>query len=115
MQVGRKMVHHGAVEVFAYQEALLIMAVFGIAVLAMTWAGFRRWLQYKEKMARLIAEQIAERSVQSGAQIERVETRLKAIEQALTDGSVQTSGKIESPTRPASDPLSEPGHLRTYP
>lgn len=51
---------HGVIEVFAYQETLLVMAVFGIAILAMIWAGFRRWLQYKEKTAHLIAEQTAE-------------------------------------------------------
>jgi hypothetical protein len=70
------------VDVFAYQEALLVMAVFGIAVLAMIWAGFRRWLQYKEKVAQLIAEQTDERAAQFGAYMERVEARLKAIERA---------------------------------
>ena len=34
--------NHRLVEVFAYQETLLIMAVFGIAILAMLWVGFRR-------------------------------------------------------------------------
>jgi hypothetical protein len=37
-------VSHSIVDVFAYQEALLIEAVFGIALLAMIWVGFRRWL-----------------------------------------------------------------------
>lgn len=108
------MVHHGAVEVFAYQEALLTMAVFGIAVLAMAWAGFRRWLQYKEKMGRLIAEQTAERSVQYGAQIERVEARLKAIEQTVTDG--RADGKEHrSIYEPGIDPISERDQLRANP
>jgi uncharacterized iron-regulated membrane protein len=57
-------VNHGMVELFAYQETLLIMAVFGIAVLAMIWIGFRRWLQHKENVGRLIAEQVAERAAQ---------------------------------------------------
>ena len=81
--------NHGMVELFAYQETLLIMAVFGIAVLAMIWVGFRRWLQQKEKMGQLIAEQMAERAAQHGAQMERVEERLKAVEQIVTDGGVQ--------------------------
>ncbi len=88
--------HHSAVEVFAYQEALLIMAVFGIAILAMAWAGFRRWLHYKERTDRLIAEQTAERSAQYAAQMERVEARLKAVEQIVTDGGVQTAAQIEA-------------------
>ena len=113
MQVGEIDVHPGAVEVFAYQETLLIMAVFGIAVLAMTWAGFRRWLQHRERMDRLIAEQTAERSAQNAAQMERVEARLKAIEQIVTDA--QTAAQIETPTKPASNPMSKRDQLRPNP
>lgn len=92
---------HGVVEVFAYQETLLIMAVFGIAVLAMIWVGFRRWLHHKEEIGRLIAAQTAERAAQHGAQMERVEARLKAIEQIVTDGGAQAAAQIEAPpTRP---------------
>lgn len=88
---------HGIVDVFAYQEALLIEAIFGIALLTMLWVGFRRWLQHKEKMGRLVANQTAERSAQYGAQMERVETRLNAIEQILTGGA-ETAEQIEAPT-----------------
>ena len=84
---------HGIVEVFAYQETLLIMAVFGIALLTMVWVGFRRWLQHKEETGRLIAEQTAEFS----ALIERVEARLNAIE------SAQTAAQIDAlPANPLS-------------
>ena len=97
-------VDHPAIEVFAYQETLLIMAVFGIAILAMIWVGFRRWLEYKERMDRLIAEQTIERGAQDGAQMERVEARLKAIEQIVAEDSRQTA---EAPaTLP--DPISKP-------
>jgi hypothetical protein len=89
-------VDHGVVEVFAYQETLLIMAVFGIALLAMIWVGFRRWLQHKEKMGRLIAEQTAERAAQHDAQMDRVEARLKAVEQIVTEGGVQTAAQIDA-------------------
>ena len=89
--------NHGMVELFAYQETLLIMAVFGIAVLAMIWVGFRRWLQHKDKMGRLIAEQMAERAAQYGAQMEGVEGRLKAVEQVVADGGIQTVAQIDAP------------------
>jgi hypothetical protein len=89
-------VNHGIVDVFAFQEALLMEAVFGIALLTMIWVGFRRWLQHKEKMGRLIAEQTAERAAQHDAQMERVEARLKAVEQIVTDGGVQTA-QIDAP------------------
>ena len=99
---------HSIVEVFAYQETLLIMAVFGIASLAMIWVGFRRWLQHKEKMGRLIAEQTAERAAQYGAHMERVEARLKAVEQIVTDGDVETAPQIDAPrTSPRPEPISK--------
>lgn len=62
--------NHGVVDVFAFQEALFIEALFGIALLWMLWAGFRRWLQYKEK---------------HDARLEKLETRLNALEQAPGD------------------------------
>lgn len=69
--------NHGVVDIFAFQEALFVEALFGIALLGMIWAGFRRWLQHKEKTDGLIAEH--------AAQMERVETRLAALEQTLPD------------------------------
>ena len=97
---------NGVVEVFAYQETLLIMAVFGIAILAMVWVGFRRWLQYKERMGRLIAEQMAERTAQYGANMELVEARLKSIEQVVAVDGVAKEGSIDVPVR---EPTSKHG------
>jgi hypothetical protein len=91
-------VNHGIVDVFAFQEALLMEAIFGIAFLSMIWVGFRQWLRYKEKMARLVAEQTAERAAQNDAQMERVEARLKAIEQMVTGGGVETAAQIDVPS-----------------
>lgn len=93
---------HGFVEVAAYQETLLIMTIFGIAMLAMLWVGFRRWLQHKEKMDRLFAEKAAERSAQFGAQMERVEARLTAMEGRVGDGRGEAAAEIEAApaTRP---------------
>ena len=80
---------HGFIDVFAFQEALLIEAVFAVAILTMIWVGFRRWLQHKERMGRLLADQTAERAAQFGAHIDRVEARLHAVEQ-LVGGSGDT-------------------------
>jgi hypothetical protein len=102
-------VDHGIVDVFAYQEALLIEAVFGIALLAMIWVGFRRWLQHKERLERLIAEQAAERAAKQNAQMERVEARLNLLEQTAKDGAVQTAAQINArPEGPLLDPMSKP-------
>jgi hypothetical protein len=96
-------VNHGVVEVVAYQETLLVMAVFGIAILAMIWVGFRRWLQHKERIGRLIGEQTAGHT----AQMERVEARLNAIEQIVTDGVIPTAAQIDAPdAKPVGDPNS---------
>jgi hypothetical protein len=105
-------VDHGVVEVFAYQETLLIMAVFGIAILAMIWVGFRRWLQYKEKLGRLVAEQTAERAAQYGAHIEHVEERLKAVERIVADDGVDPGAQIGTrPTNPLPDPILKPDQV----
>ena len=106
----------GVVEVFAYQETLLIMAVFGIAILAMSWAGFRRWLQYKERTSRLIADQTAERDAQYGAHMERVEARLRAIEEVVTDGGTKAVAQIDTqPTNPLLDPTSNRDEAKPNP
>jgi ribosomal protein L29 len=91
-------VNHGIVDVFAFQEALLIEALFGIVLLTMAWVGYRRWLQHKADIARMAAQQAAEREAISSASIERLEARLATIEQALTDGRAQTaSGALPGP------------------
>jgi len=95
-------VDHPIVDVFAFQEALLVEAVLAIALLAMIWAGFRRWLQYKEKMGRLTAEQTTE----GDARMERVEARLKAVEQIVSNGDVQTQIGVTA-TNASSDPVAK--------
>ena len=85
-----------SVDVFAFQEALLIEAVFGVVILTMLWVGFRKWLQHKERMGRLIADQNA-------AHIARVEERLEAVEQVVSDGGIHTAAQIEAPP-PSSRP-----------
>lgn len=104
---------HGFVEVFAYQETLLIMAVFGIAILAMVWVGFRRWLQSKEKIDRLLGEQAAEQTAQFGAHFKHVEARLNAIEQIVSDAGMRTVPQIEASTSPEADPIVKPDPRRS--
>ena len=89
--------HYPIIHVFAYQEALLIEAVFGIAVLTMLWIGFGRWLQYKERIGHLTAE----RSAQQAAQLQYVEARLEAIERLLTFGGTQLRMSIDAVRRNA--------------
>ena len=81
---------HPLFGLFAYQEALLIESVFGIALLVMLWTGFRRWIRHKERVAELIA-------AQHGAQMQSVEARLNAIEQQVGGGTGEAARQIEAP------------------
>lgn len=103
---------NGFVEVVAYQETLLIIAVFGLAILAMIWIGFRRWLQYKERMDRLLIQQAVEEDGHLSVYMQRVEARLNTIEQIMTDDRVQSLGQIERDTIPQAVARSEPDSTR---
>jgi hypothetical protein len=75
--------------------------VVGIPVAGgISMSAFQRWLQHKEKMGQLIASQTAEKAAQYGAHVERIEGRLRVVEQIVTDGGVQTAAQIEA-LRPA--------------
>lgn len=60
------------------------------------FSAFQRWLQHKERMSQLIADQTAEKAAQYAAHVERIESRLRVIEQIVTDGGVQTAAQIEA-------------------
>ena len=71
--------------------------VVGIPVVGgIAMSAFQRWLQHKEKMSTLIANQTAERAAQYAAQVERIEARLRVVEQIVTDGGAQTAAQIEA-------------------
>jgi hypothetical protein len=65
-------------------------------------AAFQRWLQHKEKMSQLIAEQTAEKAAQYAAHVERIEARLRVVEEIVTDGGAETASQIEA-LRPKPD------------
>lgn len=90
------------------EPSLLIFfaIVVGIPVLGGVggWAllgAFQRWLQHKEKMSQLIANETAEKAAQYAAHVERIEARLRVLEEIVTDGGVQTAAQIEA-LRPVS-------------
>jgi hypothetical protein len=58
--------------------------------------AFQRWLQHKEKMSALIADQTAERAAQYASHVERLEARVRVLEQIATDGGAQTAAQIEA-------------------
>jgi len=71
--------------------------VVGIPVAGgIAMSAFQRWLQHKERMSKLIAEQTAEKAAQYAQHVERIEARLRVVEQIVTDGGAQTAAQIEA-------------------
>ena len=71
--------------------------VVGIPVMGgIGYSAFQRWLQPKEKMSKLIADQTAEKAAQYAQHVERIEQRLRVLEQIATDTGTQTAAQIEA-------------------
>lgn len=71
--------------------------VVGLPVLGgISVSAFQRWLQHKERMGQLIADQTAEKAAQYASHVERIEARLRVVEEIVTDGGAQTAAQIEA-------------------
>ena len=68
---------------------LIPLAAIGIA-------PFKMWLKIKEKQIDAQTSLAAEKSAQYAAHVERLEARLRVVEQIVTDGGVQTAAQIEA-------------------
>ena len=68
---------------------LIPLAIFGIA-------PFKMWLRVKEKQIESQSNLAAEKSAQYAQHMERVEARLRVLEQIVTDGGAQTAAQIEA-------------------
>jgi len=76
---------------------IFFMIVVGVPVAGgIAVSAFQRWLQHKEKMSVLIANQTAEKAAQYASHVERIEARLRVVEQIVTDGGAQTAAQIEA-------------------
>lgn len=77
---------------------LLFFTIVIVVPLALIFGftTFQRWLQHKEKMGALIAQQTAEKAAQYASHVERIEARVRVLEQIATDGGVQTAAQIEA-------------------
>jgi len=67
-----------------------------IPIAAISLAPFRMWLRVKEKQIASQSELAAEKSAQYAQHMERVEQRLRVLEQIVTDGGAQTAAQIEA-------------------
>jgi hypothetical protein len=68
---------------------LIPLAVIGIA-------PFKMWLRVKEKQIESQSNLAAEKSAQYAQHMERVEARLRVLEQIVTDGGAETASQIEA-------------------
>ncbi|MGZ2411183.1 sensor histidine kinase YesM [Sphingomonas sp. F9_3S_D5_B_2] len=80
---------------------IFFFIVVGIPVIGgIAYSCFQRWLQHKERMSQLIADQTAEKAAQYASHVERIESRLRVVEQIVTDGGAQTAAQIEALRQP---------------
>jgi hypothetical protein len=68
---------------------LIPLAAIGIA-------PFKMWLRVKERQIDAQSHLAAEKSAQYAAHVERIEARLRVVEQIVTDGGAQTAAQIEA-------------------
>ena len=68
---------------------LIPLAAIGIA-------PFKMWMRVKERQMDAQTSLAAEKSAQYAQHMERVEARLRVLEQIVTDGGAQTAAQIEA-------------------
>ncbi|MES2118972.1 MAG: hypothetical protein V4513_00150 [Pseudomonadota bacterium] len=78
-----------------------------IPLTAIGIAPFKMWLKIKEKQILAQTELAAEKSAQYASHVERIEARLRVVEQIVTDGGAQTANQIEALREQAKIPLED--------
>lgn len=68
---------------------LIPLAAIGIA-------PFKMWIKMKEKQMEAQTSLAAEKTAQYAAHVERIEARLRVLEQIVTDRGVETAAQIEA-------------------
>ena len=79
---------------------LIPLAAIGIA-------PFKMWLRIKERQIQAQTGLAAEKSAQYAQHVERIEARLRVLEQIATDSGVQTANQIEALREQARIPVEE--------
>ena len=76
-------------DVASWIWVLIPLAAIGIA-------PFKMWIRVKEKQIEAQSNLAAEKSAQHAQHMERVESRLRVLEQIATDKGVETAAQIEA-------------------
>jgi ABC-type phosphate transport system auxiliary subunit len=77
----------------------IIIPLLGIScgLLAIIGGVFvKPWLRLKERQLQTEAQMVAEKAAQYAAQVQRLETRVRVLEQIATDKGVETAAQIEA-------------------
>lgn len=77
----------------------LIIPILGICcgLLAVIGGVFvKPWFRLKERQLEVEAKMVAEKAAQYAAQVERIEQRLRVLEEIVTDPGTQTAAQIEA-------------------
>ena len=67
-----------------------------IPLAAIAIAPFKMWLRVKEKQIKTQSTLAAEKTAQYAAHVERIEARLRVLEQIATDRGAETASQIEA-------------------
>lgn len=83
------------------EKAILVIGFFLVVVgipVVMSVLGdmYKRRLKLRERELELLGSQTAEKAAQYAAHTERLEQRVRVLEQIVTDGGVQTAAQIEA-------------------
>lgn len=71
--------------------------VVAIPVIVGVWGDvYKRRLQLRERELELMSEQTAEKAAQYAAHTERLEQRVRVLEQIVTDKGIETADQIEA-------------------
>jgi hypothetical protein len=77
------------------------MIVVGIPVIAGIWGeAYKRRLKLRERELEILGNQTAEKAAQYAAQTERLEQRVRVLEQIVTDKGFDTATQIEALRQP---------------
>lgn len=73
------------------------MIVVGIPVIMGVWSDmYKRRLKLRERELELLGNQTAEKAAQYAAHTERLEQRVRVLEQIVTDKGLETAEQIEA-------------------
>ncbi len=78
------------------EEIGFFLVVVGIPVIfGIGYATFERWLKHKEKMAKVLAQETAEKAAQYATHVERLEQRVRVLERIAIDKGTHLAAEIE--------------------